>query len=428
VGKGFLSGLRRLVLPRHERWPSRFSANEYARQRRLGFPLLQFLPALETEYRDHAMAANVVQLRVTLGFAFFAILGFIAVDSRAGMQLQSPTVVAVLLLVSCPALLIPGLLTLRPGMKPMMYSMLLWGCLLVGLSIVAVILIGKASNPWFPYESLLLVTFYIYGIGLRLPQALLCGGILMFSFVGLGLWLELESPGVMVYSFYYLAISNGLGAIIRYIHEYQDRLSFLLQRELSLHAQQDALTGLLNRRAFRRSAAVIWAQAAREDKPIGLMLLDLDDFKKLNDACGHLAGDEALITASRLLRGHMRRPLDACGRFGGDELVGIWYDAEPAWVRETLSNLMKELEQARVGNQGLRASIGAITVRPMPGCTRSSAKAAGAWPASPGNPTAPRPRPVPSCRGTLRRALPAATAHCAIRFQMFLFIYYKKYK
>jgi diguanylate cyclase (GGDEF)-like protein len=381
VAKQLLSWLRRLVLPRHERWPARFSAAEYARQRRLGFPLLRFFPDLEAEYRDHAVSANLMRLRFTLAFAFVAIVGFIIVDRWFGMHLQPGPLVAVLLAVSCPALLIHGVLSLLPQMRPHLYSMLFWGCLLVGLSIVVVVLLGKAANVWFPYESLLLVTFYSYGIGLRLPQALLCGVALMVSYVGLGLWLELEQPEVMVYGAYYLGISNGLGAIIRYIYEYQDRLAFLMQRELSLHAQQDALTGLLNRRAFRRSAAVIWAQAARERKPIGLMLLDLDDFKRLNDECGHLAGDEALVKSGSVLLAHMRRPLDACGRFGGDELIGIWYDAEPAWFRHTLAQLMAQLGQVRVaGSCTLRASIGAITVCPEPGDRFDEAlRAADVW-------------------------------------------------
>lgn len=360
--------LRWLAMPRYERRQALFAAHEYARQRRLGFPLLRFFPELEQEYRDSALTANAMRLRFSLTFGLLAILGFIVMDQWFGMGLQPGPVLAVLLLVSCPALIAPGLLSLMPRMRPHLYSVLFWGSVFLGISMVTVVILGKAINTWFPYESILLITFYVYGIGLLLPQAMLCGGLVMVLYLGLCLWLRPEPSSVMLYEAYYLAVTNGLGALMRYLYEYQDRLAFLMQRELTLHAQQDALTGLLNRRAFRRSAAVTWAQAAREGKPLGLLLLDLDGFKKLNDECGHLAGDEALIKAASIVRSHLRRPLDAGGRFGGDEIVAIWYDADPLWFKHALTQMVAQFAQANVpGVPELRASIGAITVTPKGG-------------------------------------------------------------
>lgn len=366
--RGLRNFLRWLAVPRYERRQPLFSATVYARQRRLGFPLLRFLPDLEMEYRDSALTANTMRLRLSLAFGVLAIVGFTIMDHWFGMGLQPGPVLAVLLGVSCPALIVPGLLSLSWRMRPYLYSVLFWGTLFLGVSMVTVVMLGKAANAWFPYESILLVSFYAYGIGLMLPQAMICGGLFMTLYLGLCWWLRPEPGVLMLYDAYYLAVTNGLGAIVRYIYEYQDRLAFLMQRELSLHAQQDGLTGLLNRRAFRRSAAVTWAQAARDGRPVGLMLLDLDDFKKLNDECGHLAGDEALIRTARILRSHLRRPLDACGRFGGDELVAIWYDADPAWFRNTLTQMVAQFAQAEVpGVPQLKVSVGAITVSPQGG-------------------------------------------------------------
>ena len=369
--KGIQGLFRWLLLPRQERKPPLFQAQDYARQRRLGYPLLKFFPELEQEYRDSAMSANIMRLRFTLAFGVLAILGFIVMDAWLGMSLQPGGVVALLLVVSCPGLIVPGLLSFVPVMRPHLYRILFWGTMTVGVSMVAVIILGKIANPWFPYDSILLVTFYSYSIGLLLRQSLVCGSLFMLAYVGLGLWLRVEPAGVMLYDAYYMAVANGIGAIVRYIFEYQDRLAFLMQRELAYHAHHDALTGLLNRRAFRRSANAIWAQAAREGTSIGLMLLDLDEFKAINDEHGHLVGDEVLIKAARTVEQHLRRPLDAGGRFGGDELVAVWYGPDPEWFIDMLTRMHALLGNAKVesaaGILNLRVSIGAVTLMPKPG-------------------------------------------------------------
>jgi diguanylate cyclase (GGDEF)-like protein/PAS domain S-box-containing protein len=91
-----------------------------------------------------------------------------------------------------------------------------------------------------------------------------------------------------------------------------------LARQLSHQATHDPLTGLVNRGEFERRLVRVVASAAEEHTEHALGFLDLDGFKRVNDACGHLAGDELLRQVSGLMRERMRSG-DTLGRLGGDE-------------------------------------------------------------------------------------------------------------
>jgi diguanylate cyclase (GGDEF)-like protein len=85
-------------------------------------------------------------------------------------------------------------------------------------------------------------------------------------------------------------------------------------------ALKDGLTGLANPRALQFQVARELGRARRAAAPFSLVLLDLDDFKVINDVYGHLAGDRALQAVARVLQ-QMSRPYDSCIRYGGDEFV-----------------------------------------------------------------------------------------------------------
>jgi diguanylate cyclase (GGDEF)-like protein len=82
----------------------------------------------------------------------------------------------------------------------------------------------------------------------------------------------------------------------------------------------DGLTGLINRRAFSESLAREMSRAVRYQRPLSLVVLDIDHFKSLNDTLGHLAGDAALRQLGALLRANLRRE-DVLGRMGGEEFA-----------------------------------------------------------------------------------------------------------
>jgi diguanylate cyclase (GGDEF)-like protein len=170
------------------------------------------------------------------------------------------------------------------------------------------------------------------------------------------------------YEIFYLALANILGFIGLYALEYQARLSFLVANELRLLSLRDGLTGLLNRRSFRRHLHRIWTQAQREGKNLGLLRLDVDNFKRLNDEHGHAMGDRVLRTLAGSLSGLSRRPLDAVGRVGGDEFEGAWYAPDEAWFLEVGNNLREklrgDLEQAGIDPCLVTLSGGARLVRP----------------------------------------------------------------
>jgi diguanylate cyclase (GGDEF)-like protein len=111
------------------------------------------------------------------------------------------------------------------------------------------------------------------------------------------------------------------------------------QRLLYL-ASRDRLTGLFNRGHFDRALNTAMAGAARDGQPLSLAILDLDEFKRLNDQYGHALGDRALIqVADRLLRA-MRRT-DLVARYGGEEFVILM----PGTLREAALVRIEALRQ-----------------------------------------------------------------------------------
>lgn len=94
------------------------------------------------------------------------------------------------------------------------------------------------------------------------------------------------------------------------------------QREMEHRALHDALTGLPNRALLADRAQQAITAAERDGKPMALLLLDLDDFKQVNDTSGHAAGDTVLREVAARLRRSVR-DVDTVGRFGGDEFAVV---------------------------------------------------------------------------------------------------------
>ena len=91
------------------------------------------------------------------------------------------------------------------------------------------------------------------------------------------------------------------------------------------HVQQaliDALTGIPNRKALLEQLHRTLAQAAREQRPVGVLMLDIDRFKRVNDTWGHLAGDAVLAAVAQCLKGGLRAQ-DFLGRYGGEEFLVV---------------------------------------------------------------------------------------------------------
>lgn len=119
-----------------------------------------------------------------------------------------------------------------------------------------------------------------------------------------------------------------------------------LYRQLEELSTHDELTKLPNRRYFSERLARDMADARRYGHPLSLLMIDVDHFKKLNDRCGHLVGDEALISVANTLRGAVRE-VDTVARWGGEEFTVILSHAgerEAVEVAEKLRKAIASLE------------------------------------------------------------------------------------
>ena len=85
----------------------------------------------------------------------------------------------------------------------------------------------------------------------------------------------------------------------------------------------DGLTGVANRRKFNEDILADWRLCFREQKPLSLILVDVDYFKRYNDRYGHQAGDDCLKSVAQTLSATVRRPYDLVARYGGEEFACV---------------------------------------------------------------------------------------------------------
>jgi two-component system cell cycle response regulator len=133
-----------------------------------------------------------------------------------------------------------------------------------------------------------------------------------------------------------------------------------LVRLLAERAEVDGLTGLGNRSHFNKRWSERVAEAQRHRKPLSLALLDVDDFKRINDTFGHPAGDEVLQGIAALLARECRKPDVAC-RYGGEEFAIIMPETPPsdaALVAERIREAISRLEWPRHPETPVTVSVG----------------------------------------------------------------------
>jgi diguanylate cyclase (GGDEF)-like protein len=138
--------------------------------------------------------------------------------------------------------------------------------------------------------------------------------------------------------------------------------------ELKTMAWKDGLTGLANRRAFDNTLEKERRRARREDKPLSLIMLDVDYFKKFNDEYGHVAGDDCLRAIANAVASSAARSEDMAARYGGEEFAIILPgtdSAGAALVAETVRETVLALGIVHAGNPiGLvTVSLGVATTR-----------------------------------------------------------------
>ena len=140
-----------------------------------------------------------------------------------------------------------------------------------------------------------------------------------------------------------------------------------LHATVERQAVTDDLTGLANLRAFTSILDRELERSRRFDTPLGLVMLDIDDFKQVNDSYGHQQGDAVLAQVASVLRG-LSRDLDAPARYGGEELAVVLSqtDAEGAvLLAERMREAIEALQVPRIGAGGslsVTASFGVASV------------------------------------------------------------------
>lgn len=237
-----------------------------------------------------------------------------------------------------------GLLAVRRPTRLLLEGSVLWSTGLLSALIATVDTLGMA-----PFFYLWPVVFAAYFSSTRVAVA-------CYVWMAVGLAAALvtnEAIDLKVDVFVGTVSSVGLMAALVHSLTRRERL---LRAELAAAAETDPLTGLLNRRSLDELIVIRLADAAARQRPVAVAMFDIDHFKRLNDAHGHLAGDRALVRVGAVLRSHSRDD-DLTARFGGEEFVVVLPGADVDAARRFACRVAAALATASRTGDDLPISV-----------------------------------------------------------------------
>ncbi len=145
-----------------------------------------------------------------------------------------------------------------------------------------------------------------------------------------------------------------------------------VQIQVQEQAHTDPVTQISNRRYFDSTFKTEWRRAARESKPLSLLMIDVDHFKRYNDKHGHQAGDQCLQIIAQCIKAVARRASDVVARYGGEEFAILLPDTSPDDAALLAERVRKSVEDQRIPHSDgaipriVTISIGVSSCTPNP--------------------------------------------------------------
>ncbi|KDM56584.1 GGDEF domain-containing protein [Acinetobacter nosocomialis] len=229
----------------------------------------------------------------------------------------------------------------------------------VAITFILINVLENGQDNVLFHAAMMYAIVIIYGaVGMRFYTAIIAGwvgglvGILVSTYVKGDIdWTFLNRT----YTF-----SSFLGMTLAYATDRQHRENYLQNcmielnrielmqqvQQLSLLSQQDALTGLANRRYLDETLDNEWRRALRHETPLTIMMVDIDFFKPYNDTLGHLKGDQCLKDIATAISSIAARSGDLVARYGGEEFLLLFpmTNAQQAQIQvERLMNAIKKI-------------------------------------------------------------------------------------
>ncbi len=286
--------------------------------------------------------------RISLGFiAFYSVMAIASLflDYAFAVKLTTYTVFPGIVFV-----LTQTFMAIQKGYRPARMFLVAWAAMLAGTFIYATVSFG------------ILPKVFITEYGIQIGSAL---EMILLSFALAYRYANLRNENVKIV---YEANEKLESNVAKRTSELSLALEQLADanRRLRESSQRDSLTGLYNRRHFREVFEQLLRQTNESRQPLGLILIDLDYFKKINDSYGHLVGDDCLRSLSKTISLTLTGHNAVTARFGGEEFVAV----VPNVSADKLSAIAEELRQRietetiNIGAQSIKmtASLGIYSI------------------------------------------------------------------
>lgn len=237
-------------------------------------------------------------------------------------------------------------------------------CVLPIFTMLCHVYIASQLSDYSPFvtEGYLAVIWIFIISGMTFTYALISASICSIILIVSGFHL-IHDPGVYTMHVFWIFCSFSFGFLAGLIFDKSRKTIFLNQQALHKQAITDELTGLFNRNHLNMVLSQEIARERRYGKRFGLLVIDIDHFKKINDTFGHTTGDDVLSMVAKVLAESIRRN-DTLVRWGGEEFVLIAINVDDKTLFDLAEKLRYQIEKNTYGSvDKVTISIGATLFR-----------------------------------------------------------------
>ncbi len=302
---------------------------------------------------DHWMeTSKLIQIRYVSALTGLLYIVYSQLDSLVAPSEALALMTTVHLYILPPFLFLISLLTFKKELYKLSVFLLILAP--IGATVGNLTIVANVDRPAVYLTEIYLIIFWIFTVsGLRLLQATVSAfGIFIVVFVVSFFLFSLPKENFIMHCFWMLS-SLSFGFLGAYLLERSYKAVFINHEHLKQLAITDKLTGLYNRAKLDKVLQDELDRSERFNNKFGLVIMDLDHFKNVNDTYGHQVGDDILVKIASLITEHLRST-DKAIRWGGEEFMLIYLEANREEVLKLAEALRLKIEQhvfAIVGSQ-----------------------------------------------------------------------------